>query len=71
MNKTYLRVFKNLRILNDGSIYYKYNNGCKTTLVLQKKDITNDTFMTKNLSPETSKITLSYMEKYKKKYLKS
>lgn len=66
MSKTYLRASKILRILNDGSSHYKYDNGCRNNLVLYAKDLS--TTWNKINKENTPKKDLSYAEKYKKKF---
>lgn len=68
MSKTYLRLYKKLKVLNDGSSVYKYDNGCKNSSMLFKKDITISSPWNKNQVNDVSKKDLSLLEKYKKKY---
>ena len=68
MSKTYLRLYKKLKVLNDGSSVYKYDNGCKNSSSLFKKDISISLPWSKNQDNDVLKKDLSLLEKYKKKY---
>jgi len=66
MSKTHLRASKILRILNDGSSVYKYDNGCRNNLVLHKVDVS--ALWNKTKEETSPKKDMSYAEKYKKKF---
>jgi hypothetical protein len=66
MSKTYLRVSKILRILNDGSSHYKYDNGCRNNLFLYVKD--HRPILDKNEKTNLLKKSYSSAQKYKKKF---
>ena len=66
MSKTYLRLYRKLKVLNDGSSVYKYDNGCKNSSYLFKKDISISLPWSKNQDNDVSKKDLSLLEKYKK-----
>ena len=68
MSKTYLRVFKKLKVLNDGSCVLKADNGCKSSPSLFCKDNTNHVLWNKDARSEDLKKDLSLLQRYKKKH---
>jgi hypothetical protein len=68
MSKIYLRAYKKLKVLNDGSCVYKYDNGCKSSFSLYSKDISTSIHWNKYKVSEASKKDLSTLDKYKKKF---
>lgn len=68
MSRTYLRIYKKLKVLNDGSSVYKYDNGCKNSQSIFKKDISTSLPWSNNQDNDFSQKDLSLIEKYKKKF---
>jgi hypothetical protein len=68
MSRTYLSVFKKLKLIKDGSSIYIYHNGCNNSISLQLKDIVNHPSWIRQDLLKKEKSSHPHLDKYKKKF---